>query len=538
MVLSLIEFERPLIMANEGTACTCGYKYRLPDSQDGTKNDGTAVSPSSPARMADMDLSFVHLEGTMPLPPAAAKHPQQTPQTHPSVQPPYEPRSFGATLSEAGEEHGHSGFWGRYRYLKAVERVIDEDKNGSSSASDDDVCLCPVCIVRVERAMIADAERIEKEIVALNEAVREEEFRSESWKRAMVQAVVGGNAAAERDETTGRNDTYESESAIDLMNQQEDAFRREIAILRDAVSQQESDIGRLAQLQREQGRAIQNLRQARTALEEERNNVEINARAFDSDHFLLSRALVDVQGKVDRLSSNQIRLLSTMFELTVDKDRGLRYPLINDLRLAYRPKGDVQWDEIQGAWSLAAQLLLSVATVYSFQSKNWKIVPLSNCAKLIYTEGGESPDASGRSVAKASAKVTAPTGKATPKSRSMVFNLGHPRTDGSRALMAWNALLHAVIQHATVQMHKAVEDGILESASALPSVPYEMSSPGQIGDATLARINPKDDAAWSKAIHCMSSNLLWLSECASIYVHQTTVLQAAVTAAPELEQEP
>lgn len=520
-------------MAIDGTACTCGYKYRLLDPEDGDNGDGTGTNPSSPARMASMDLSFVHLDGAPPSTAAAAARYQRTP---PSSVHRNEPRGFGTSLTEAEDEHAHSGFWGRYRYLRAVESVIDA--GNSSAAPEDEVCLCPACIVRVERAMIADAERMEREILALDDAVREEEFRSESWMRALVQAVKGGNASIENDETKERNGMYDGTSADELMNQQEDAFRREIAILRDAVNQQEADIGRLAQLQRGQGHALESLRQARTALEEERNNLEINARAFDSDHSILSRELGDIQGKVDRLASNHIRLLSTMFELTVDKDRGLRYPLINDLRLAYRPKGDVQWDEIQGAWSLAAQLLLSVATVFGFQSKNWKIVPLSHCAKLIYTEGGDNSDTvAGRSTAKTSAKSTAPTAKVTPKARSMVFNLGHPRTDGGRALMAWNALLHAVIQHATVQMHKAVEDGVLESPSVLPSVPYEMSSPGQIGDATLARINPKDDAAWSKAIHCMSSNLLWLSECASIYVHQTTVLQAAAAATSALPRD-
>jgi Apg6 BARA domain len=521
-----LDLRSSMMMASDGTACTCGYKYRLLDPNNGDKSDGTGMKFSSPTRLVGMDLSFVHLDGA---PPPAARQHQRTQQS--SVHP-NEPRAFGTSLTEAGEEHGHSGFWGRYRYLRAVESVIEDGSTGA--APEDDVCLCPACILRVERAMISDAERIEQEILALDDAVREEEFRSESWKRALVQAVMGGTASFE-DETRGRNGIYEGASAVELLNQQENAFRREIAILRDAVNQQESDIGRLAQLQREQGRAIQNLRQARTALEEERNNLEINARAFDSDHSLLSRELVDVQGKVDRLSSPQIRLLSTMFELTVDKDRGLRYPLINDLRLAYRPKGDVQWDEIQGAWSLAAQLLLSVATVFGFQSKNWKVVPLSHCAKLVYTEGGESPDNAGRSTTKTSAaRLTAPTTKVTPTTRSMVFNLGHPRTDGSRALMAWNALLHAVIQHATVQMHKAVEGGVLESPSVLPSVPYEMSSPGQIGDSSLARINPKDDAAWSTAIHCMSSNLLWLSDCASIYVHQTTILHASAAATPAL----
>ena len=51
-----------------------------------------------------------------------------------------------------------------------------------------------------------------------------------------------------------------------------------------------------------------------------------------------------------------VRLHAALFHLVVDK-RGLRYPLINELRLAYRPKGDVHWKEINAAWAQATQLL-------------------------------------------------------------------------------------------------------------------------------------------------------------------------------------
>jgi hypothetical protein len=399
----------------------------------------------------------------------------------------------------------------------------------------------------VEAALHADAERLEREVLRFREAVRDEEARSESWVRA-VEAFGASSAAFDDDGNDDEGAQLPSHAATRdrrataLLDRQEAALRDEIEILRRVASQQELEIGRLQQLRRDQTEVLRDMRRARTDLEEERNDLEIQARAFDNDHCQLSRALVDAHDEVDRLSSPQIRLIPALFELTVDNDRGLRYPLINRLRLAYRPKGDIQWDEIQAAWSLAAQMLLAAATAFDFQSANWKIVPLSHCAKLIYTESADAAAQSASSTSSATppAKTAAASsGRAPPpqKRRSMVFNLGHPLTDGSRALLAWNTLLHEVVRHAALELHRAAAagDGSGRAAAstststppALPSAvpPFEIS-PHQVGDVVLLRLSAKDDAGWSRAVHCMSANLLWLSERASEHVRGAAALQA------------
>jgi hypothetical protein len=465
-----------------------------------------------------------------------------------------------------GGSGGPSSFLGRYRYLSSVENAVAglgtrenlagdpiPSRDGVDGNGDSAIRLCPVCVQRVERALAEDADRLEHETRSFREAATEEEARSETWRRALESFW-----ACEDEEDNGiepRDDPARREDG--LLDRQAAAFRDEIEILRRAVAEQEQEIGRLARLRRDQVRVLREMRRARSELESERNDLEIEARAFDNDHDQLSRALADAEEQARRLSSPCIRLLSHLYELTVDNDRGLRYPLINGLRLAYRPKGDMQWDEIQAAWSLAAQLLLSVATVFNFQSSNWKIVPLSHCAKLIYTESMIDSSA----VPSASAKPTPPSSSkapATPKQRSMVFNLGHPRTDGSRALAAWNSLLHKIVQHATVQLHRAAESGLFDEASSPSSSPSEHepeaererlllrlphpvppfeTTPSQIGDAILARLNPKDDAGWSKVIHYATSNLLWLADCASIYVRHVTTLQASASSSSSVAAE-
>jgi hypothetical protein len=58
---------------------------------------------------------------------------------------------------------------------------------------------------------------------------------------------------------------------------------------------------------------------------------------------------------------------------TQTDERDLRYPLINNLRLAHKPRG-ISWLEINAAWSQAAQLLMFVGSTIKFKSKDLRIV--------------------------------------------------------------------------------------------------------------------------------------------------------------------
>lgn len=287
----------------------------------------------------------------------------------------------------------------------------------------------------------------------------------------------------------------------------EQTYRTEIQLLEEACEQHEEELRHLSSLQKEQAVIAVELDRLEYATEEEQNALELEARAFDNDQEQLLRKLVKTQAEVEQLSSPRIRLPAMLMDLRVDRERGLRYPLINELRLAYRPKGDVQWNEIQTAWSLAAQLLLVIGTIFDFQSPHWKIVPLSHCAKLMYSNGNN------------------PSGN---KRRVVVYNLGHSKTNGSRALLAWNVLLFQVIQHATVEMKFACESGVLDAAN-VPPLPFDITTE-KIGNIVLSSLNENDDGGWSRAIHCMASNLLWLSESASAYVLQQVLLATSVAA--------
>jgi len=245
----------------------------------------------------------------------------------------------------------------------------------------------------------------------------------------------------------------------------------------------ERELQDLQNVEAEQARLSKELDTVDDYLEDERNHLEIDADAFGHVQQQLSRTLRDAQREIEALSA--VRLHAALFDLVVDK-RGLRYPLINELRLAYRPKGDVQWTEISAAWSQAAQLMLLVAASVKFRSKDWRIVPLTTCAKLIYLDG---------------------------KHRS-VYTLGGSDKPVKMAmsLRAMNALLDEMCRHMIM----------LGNEGARP-LPYETTR-NRIGRFELSQLEESNDSGWSSVIHCMASNLEWLSERASDYEIQNATV--------------
>lgn len=363
----------------------------------------------------------------------------------------------------------------------------------------------------MEKALDADSEHLENECFMYRQAARKEEERIESLEKAL-KTVPRSNLDPFAEENEDESDNIYINNSQGLQAA-EQAFRDEIWALEEECRQQEAELMHLKGLRREQLQLADDLDEAHYELEVQRNALELEARAFNNDQEQLYQSLYGIQDEVDKLSSN-ISLPSLILDLHVDKERGLRYPLINELRLAYRPKGDIKWNEIQVAWSLAAQLLLVVGTLFHYPSEQWKIVPLSHCAKLIFF----SVDSDG------TATESVDDAKARHK-RALVYHLGHPKTNGAKALKAWNALLHQVILHVKQKQEEEIQIGTMNAS--FPKLPFPISSHA-VGTIDIDQLNENDDAGWSRAIHCMASNLLWLSDCASLYTSQQVVWTSAV----------
>jgi Apg6 BARA domain len=351
---------------------------------------------------------------------------------------------------------------------------------------------------------MADTERLLAESLMYEHAIRDDAEYKKGWKQMMYRAAVFDSDREEK--PTHEGPEIHDGSILNAEHNIEETYMREIHLLEQACREQRDELKHLSGIQKEQVIAYEELQQFSESLAAEENALELEAKAFDNDQEQLSRMLGEINNEIDRLTSSDIRLPSLLVQLHIDVERGLRYPLINELRLAYRPKGDVHQMEIQAAWALAAYLLLVITSIFQFQSQNWKIVPLSHCAKLIFC-----PPSSDDTKIK------------NEKNRIVVFNLGHPKTNGSKALLAWNALLCQVTEHVKHKTSDAVQNGILDVLE-VPQMPFEIS-PNSIGGVQLTQLNESDDSGWSRVIHFMASNLQWLSKCASLYVvHQVVLL--------------
>ena len=351
-------------------------------------------------------------------------------------------------------------------------------------------------------ALDADSERLLNECYMYEQAATKEEERFASLEKALSAVVTGS-------ENSGSFSS--SKSPTNNLQKAEQAFLDEIAALEEECQQLEAELSHLNTMAEEQINLGKVIEETEYELEVERNSLELEARAFDNNQEQLSQTLQNINDEVDKLSSG-ISLPSLLLDLQVD-ERGLRYPLINELRLAYKPKGDLKWNEVQVAWSLAAQLLLVVGTLFQYPSEQWKIVPLSHCAKLIFYSNKED-----------NANVSSDTHQQDTK-RAVVYHLGHPRTNGATAIRAWNRVLHQVILH--VRHKTEVEGHNVDKATTFPNLPFEIS-PTTIGTIDMNQLNENDNAGWSKAIHFMASNLLWLSDCAAIYTSQQVLWTSAV----------
>jgi hypothetical protein len=439
-------------------SCECGQHIRLEHGLHDTVallDDEPQKSFPLHAHTAALDASFVHLPSSI---------------------------LRDVACCPASSEPGGREFRDTLHDICLLEQALHD--------SDNPPHLCLECIQRVEQALLADTERLKYETKRYDEAVRDERDRQRSLHQALNAVSFAG--LGDNFQPEFMSQSADADSSSPLLQRAEEAFRNEIEALQQCCDQQEDEIGHLRSLVKEQELIKQELQATELLVAAERNSLEVEARAFDNDHEQLCDHLLSIQKEVETLSSSQIRWPAFFLDVRIDT-RGLRYPLINDLRLAYRAKGDLSWNEIQTAWSLAAQLLLIVGTIFEFASQEWKIVPLSHCAKLIQYPGG---------------KKQPPT----------VYNIGCSGKQAILALLAWNALLHEIIKDTSEKLNQAHKDGLLD-LSVLPPLPFAMAKT-TIGDLNLLRLSPEDDVRWSQAIQYTATNLQWLSVCTSAHTMQ------------------
>jgi hypothetical protein len=333
--------------------------------------------------------------------------------------------------------------------------------------------LCVDCIDRVAAALESDTQRLYNEVQAYQDAVEAARQRSKPF----IVNVKNRNI----------NSAMNNISATLDWTATEMAYEQEIQLLEREVSAKQDELVQLKALYKDQLAIAKQLHQIDDQRQLEQNVLQWQSRTFEDRRQLLTDTLAEVQLEVEKLSL--LSIPRTLFDLQIDP-RGLRYPLINQLRLAFQPKGDVPHQEVKVAWSAATQLLLFCGTLINYPGKDWKLVPLSETAKLIY--------------------------------RKEIFNLN---PGNCKSLMAWNALLDQVVKHALATTinrnqtqsspHGTRQPNLYHHTSSNSTMPPFVSSTTTVGGTELARLDPTDHFGWSQVIHRMASNLLWLSNKAS-----------------------
>lgn len=320
--------------------------------------------------------------------------------------------------------------------LSALNQAETLLKVTEGNVVEEGIWLCVDCLDRAARALEADSERLGHECQAYNSEVKAQQERL----RALERTLTNGMFPPSFDEP--------QDSVIERI---ESAFENEIALLLQAISQQEEELAHLKQLKKEQEEISIELDEMEVTMANEENALQLEARAMSHTQNQLTSTLQIAEMEIEKLAAVDLSL----FSLVIDK-RGLRYPLINEFRLAFCPKGDLGWDEIQVAWSQVAQLLLSM----SLHAKEWRIIPLTTCAKLIHEK--------------------------------RVYNLGKDMSSMSGALKSLIRMLHSTQQE----------------------LPFQITE-DRIGDVLFPQLPNTDHPGWSRVVHYLACNLQHLSNAVS-----------------------
>ncbi len=260
----------------------------------------------------------------------------------------------------------------------------------------------------------------------------------------------------------------------------------ELKRLQATHQEHQNELQKMDELLADQVRISQTLTSQEDEVLTEFNSLEVEARVFQDIHRHLTHQCHAAEREKFYLS--RIQLHSALFYIDVD-ERGMRYPLINNLRLAHKPKG-ISWLEINTAWSQAAQLLMFVGSTIKFKSKDLRIVPLMNCAKII--EVGSNGET------------------------RVVNHLGIDFQNMNRKenIVASLRAFYNLLYQMSVHMLNSKDEFDLDPA------PLELR-PGIIGSHDLRRIDDRDDVAWSIIIHCIATSMKWMSQNACKFIRQT-----------------
>mmetsp|Transcript_27503 Transcript_27503/g.39374 ORF Transcript_27503/g.39374 Transcript_27503/m.39374 type:complete len:539 (+) Transcript_27503:180-1796(+) len=382
--------------------------------------------------------------------------------------------------------------------------------------------LCTACVDRVISAIEININQLqgESEIYKAALATKEREMQQRRMKER--QEITPRSIASNdgEDEIDKEKEIVKECAIIDDDDETASSFfEKELQLLSSAVRVHEQELNMLEGRLTEQCKISQQI-----AMQEEQLQQELRYFEYYTQHVwtrvqrpVLTNYMKRAQDEFDAISS--LQLPSLLFDVSCpllpkkqdQKVSESSYSKINYLRLSHLPcaKLNLTWDEINAAWSQAAQLIFMVGAAVNFVSSDLRIVPLTKCAKII--------------------QIIDPT-----KQTQLVHNLGievdhddfknknHSRrredeTAASKyseflvSLCAFHRLLHQIVLH--IQQQNFLSSFVLGDSSVNNDVPSSaipfLIEEERIGGLILSPSLSSDD--WSMIVHMIVADLKWVS---------------------------
>lgn len=333
--------------------------------------------------------------------------------------------------------------------------------------------IVPCLEYRIIMAINDHTEQLEYETNTYIRSVEEEQDKHRRLHKALsINAGIMNDS-----KSSSSNDINDKE----LVRSTIQSFEHELMTIKQACREHDSELNNLNQLLMEQAHVSSSLSLQENELLLEFNSIEKEAKVFEDMHRQLTQQCHSAE--IERSHLNHVRLHTSLFDIVVDT-KGELYPLINNLRLSHRPKGDLQWTEINTAWSQATQLLMFMSNTVKFVSRNYGIIPLMHCAKIIEI------DSNGK-------KVYHHLGVDFQTMDKKTHNTDHITT----SLQVFFTLLYQLSIHIKISSDHEINWSI---------VPYDMTK-DSIGPYNIRMIEENDETSWRGAINSIASNLRWLS---------------------------
>lgn len=319
-------------------------------------------------------------------------------------------------------------------------------------------------------AINENTEQLELETNAYIRAVEEEED-----KQRRLHNALSINAGIQN------NQVYTGDLSHDeLIQSTIQSFEHEIMNIKQLCQDHEAEMINLNQILLEQAQASETLSIQQDELVLKYNSIERESKVFEDIHRQLTQQCHDAE--TERSQLHRVRLHSALFDIVVD-GRGELYPLINNLRLSHRPKGDLAWAEINTAWSQAIQLLMFMSSTVKFSTRNYEIIPLMHCAKIIEVDC---------------------TGKKVYHHFGVDFESIDKKTHSTNHIIVSLKVFYSLLYQLFAFLVTSKRD------FDTSMIPNEMTA-NTIGSYNLRILNENDDKDWRSAINCIASNLRWLS---------------------------